>query len=377
MRLIFLAVFLLSSFSTPSSSAPRLCGRDLRAGGVNFEPRPQDLLSSYKTVSHFSTYERAESLYVTDVSYSRSAVFKKVLKTSDGGSSWQLLQSQMSTNLSSGTQIERSPYDGSVVYRLEGLVYLRSLDQGRSWATPAYTIEDLSAVQFAARRSNNSKARLYIILDSVNPVDPRTIFASFGWYVPDERDPTTLKESHPLPGTFVSYDAGDTWHLFSGALVFGSSLGISPSDPKVMIGVSKDGVVKTMDGGVTWKPVGEQDALSRPVAQSSADEIDAAAKTLNVSPDSVRARAALGLQVYKIEFQKESSVDVLLITNKGLYQSHDGGNSWYLLKVGPDRIGFVNSALYDPQNSHTMYLGTDFYVAKSVDDGCTFRSVYP
>ena len=138
-----------------------------------------------------------------------------------------------------------------------------------------------------------------------------------------------------------------------------SSIAINPNNPNVIFqGSSGGGVWKTIDGGVTWKPLTDQES-SLGTGEPSAVAID---------PSNTNT-VYLG-----------TSGRFVLNISKGILKSTDAGGSWIVLGSGfpSDNIGnaqalfsgqSVNVIIVDPGNSNLLYLGASNGLFRSTDGG--------
>jgi len=252
-------------------------------------------------------------------------------------------------------------------------LYLRSEDGGLSWVMPSYLIAGQGRDRFAYQvaRTNVDTVRFEIV--AVHPVNPLTIFASLTvapWtavtlYYPDFRHPAegVAKE---LEDCYISRDGGDTWEKFTPELRSGEPIGISPSQPKVIYGHGRRGIIKSVDGGITWEPVGQQRELElRPLTEADKNEETRLLKGL------------VNLRVRQILVDPSSENVVYLVSNRGLIRSTDGGSTWCLLNLGFDEINSVNSVALNPAQTTEMFVGTTRGIFYSSDGGCRFSRIYP
>ena len=138
-----------------------------------------------------------------------------------------------------------------------------------------------------------------------------------------------------------------------------SSIAINPNNPNVIFqGSSGGGVWKTIDGGVTWKPLTDQES-SLGTGEPSAVAID---------PSNTNT-VYLG-----------TSGRFVLNISKGILKSTDAGGSWIVLGSGfpSSNIGnaqalfsghSVNVIIVDPGNSNLLYLGASNGLFRSTDGG--------
>ncbi len=143
-------------------------------------------------------------------------------------------------------------------------------------------------------------------------------------------------------GVWKTANGGSSWQNISDGFFGGSigSIAIAPSDDNVIyVGQGEEslrgnvssgnGVWKSMDAGITWKYKGLPN--SRHITR------------LAINPDNhdVVFAAVLG-NLYKPT------------TERGLYVTYDGGESWSKKVFQSDSAGF-NEVIYDPLNSRNLY----------------------
>jgi photosystem II stability/assembly factor-like uncharacterized protein len=292
--------------------------------------------------------------------------------TSDGGKSWELRKGDISTNLgfASNLSIEAAA-NGRVQYRLnDGLeLFLRSDDGGKTWRLPKYRIEDERISEYNS--ALDSLYHLQVALNAVNPTQPLTLYATFKfvpWFGPSDKLPI-----RNLNFVYVSKDGGENWTKFSDRLTSesnrlgaGTPIGIDPWHGSTMLGVGKEGLIKSSDAGKSWKVVKQSSELfSRPSYYSEKH----GAPMMLGAPGS--------LELNQFVFAGGNPSQVYMVTNKGLFKSTDDGESWRLLDLGFDEIDAVNSIAVDPINVTHLYVGTRHGIFQSSDGGCHFRKTFP
>ena len=159
------------------------------------------------------------------------------------------------------------------------------------------------------------------------------------------KQPNTFYFGATGGGVWKSDDAGNTWKNISDGY-FGGSIGaveVAQSDPNVIYvgggevtvrgNVSSGyGVWKSVDGGKTWESKGLPESRHIPRMRIHPD-----------NPEVVYA-AVLG-NIYKAS------------TERGVYKSTDGGNTWRKVLYVNDMAGAVD-LIIDPTNSRVMYAST-------------------
>ena len=258
-------------------------------------------------------------------------------------------------------------------------LFLRTLDEGQTWSTdPSYqhaewqsrsntnviyrhstseivTCDPAMQARLGKNRSfsltvrprtvSHSKftsapnALFSVALVGVHPARPSTIYACFSVGISPTIGGGRRIEVIRVPGMYVSQDGGDHWTLFSHrvgnvreASEVAPRLGISPSNPNVMMGHGENGLLRTHDGGKSWNLVGQHTELERrPQIEGREDDIAELRRRGYDGP--VRTPEYTLLNVSQIEFQPDDSRVAYLVTNKGLYKTETGGDSWCLIQL--------------------------------------------
>lgn len=167
----------------------------------------------------------------------------------------------------------------------------------------------------------------------------------------DPQNPSIVWAGAPAGGLWKSIDGGTTWlptttdKLPSIAI---SDIAIHPTNSNIMFiatgdepGTGSDpnsiGLLKSVDGGVTWT----SSALSYFLSA--------------------------GRKISQIRFNPLHPDTMLVATNNGLLTSSDGGTSWTLAKSGVFKDVELN-----PANPDIVYICTSSAIYKSTDAGFTF-----
>lgn len=287
--------------------------------------------------------------------------------TSDLGRNWTPLKDSKWALWLQFPDVMPAPSDPSVRYRYEPIgIIQRSLNGGATWSEPRPTIEGRSAEDTAFRVSGARDYVLEFDISAVHPLKPSTIYATIS-VVPPRRPGGDSRQHYVLRGMYVSEDGGNDWTLFSQQVgIFneyskGVALGISPSNPDIMFSEGEHGILRSTDGGMVWRPVGQSDLLNL-------EPVD-----VNDRADGVLApMKQLPLHVSEFIFDPRSASVVYMRSSKGIHRSLDGGDTWALLNLGFDRLSSVNSFAVDPQQPSRVFAGTDRGLFVSNDRGCTF-----
>lgn len=276
-----------------------------------------------------------------------------VWKTINGGDSWTPVFDEQ-TNLNIGSlAIQQS--NPSVVWagtgegnprnslNLGSGIY-RTLDGGKNWSC------------MGLEKTKN----IHRIL--IDPVQPQTVYAgAIG----------NPYAEHPERGVYKTTDGGQSWQLI---LHTNDTSGVAdmimdPSNPNklfvamwqhrrtpwsIMSGGSGSGLYRTLDGGKSWKKLGQDDGL----------------------PEGDYGRIGLA-----ISRSNPNRVYALVEAKKnGLYRSDDGGYHWTLVNSDPqwvtNRPFYFQDIACDPENENRLWLVYQM-ISSSDDGGKTFKVVIP
>ena len=198
-----------------------------------------------------------------------------------------------------------------------GWVY-ESRDGGKNWLR-------------LARLGNRDDLVVKKIL--VDPADPKHLVAG-AWVVADLQ--------HPDGGIFSSQDGGETWTNqpdMRGQSV--RALAIAPSDPKIMVAGTLEGVFRSQDRGAHWQRISPED----------------------------------NKEIHEVESLAIDPADPGIIfagTWHLPWKTTDGGATWTSIKDGIIEDSDVFSILIDPKQSNVVYLSACSGIYKSVDGGAKF-----
>jgi hypothetical protein len=288
-------------------------------------------------------------------------VFHGVLRSTDGGSTWQGV-------LEGSWSLAVDPHRAGTVWAVGERVLHVTRDGGTTWRSAGSTpAGDVSAIALDPRR-------------------PRTLYLS------------TRQD-----GAFRSVDDGRTWHRF-GARRKGRA-GLLPGLTELLAIDSRGqgtvyagdgfGVVATADGGASWRRadagvVASQVGTIAPAASNAATIYTGGissvplAETLSRSDD--RGRTWVGLQsgaeVAAFGFGGALAVDPqdhrhVLVGGRGIFRSRDGGTTWTSHLRRPNSfVGRIAFAASDPRQAYaTVFTATEkrFRVLRSSDGGETWK----
>src|SRR5882724_10405057 len=134
-----------------------------------------------------------------------------------------------------------------------------------------------------------------------------------------------------------------------------------PGKPNIYyVGAAAGGVFKTIDGGLSWKPIFEKEAVASIGAIALAPS----------NPNLVWVGTG------------ESNIRNDMSTGKGVYLSPDGGNTWRFM--GLKNVGQISNIVIDPMNPNIVFVGaighawgpnTDRGVFRTTDGGKNWEKV--
>lgn len=142
---------------------------------------------------------------------------------------------------------------------------------------------------------------------------------------------------------YRSFDEGETWQKFPSCLeatekekwFFPRSvphikhIAAHPAKPDtLLICVEQGDLLKTEDGGQTWRSVATMDQLD----------------------DKFRR------DMHRVTFQADNPDEIMLTSGIGLYRSVDGGETWQTLTDIHFRMGYPDPFFIDPRDSNRMYM---------------------
>jgi photosystem II stability/assembly factor-like uncharacterized protein len=252
------------------------------------------------------------------------------------------------------------PHDHNHIYlgTVSGTIY-DSHDGGQSW-------QRLAVV---GKRDD-------LVLDNilVDPTNASHVLAA-GWVL-DRAD----------GGLYVSNDAGKTWtpnEKLLGKSI--RSLTVAPSDPKLMILGTLDGVYRSTDAGSTWtliSPEGSKEIHEvESVAIDPKDPQRMYAGTWHLpwrttdggkTWQNMKEGIIDDSDVFSIIVDPTNPANVYLSACSGIYRSTDQGMKYTKVQGIPSTARRTRVLMEDPKNPGTVFAGTTEGLWKTGDSGRTF-----
>jgi photosystem II stability/assembly factor-like uncharacterized protein len=169
-----------------------------------------------------------------------------------------------------------------------------------------------------------------------------------------------------LTGVYRSTDSGESWTKISDQINV-ESLAVDPrSRDRIYVGTWRQGI-RTEDGGGSWKLINngmvlDTDMFSITVDDRNPDNVWVSTcgwvyNTRNRGDNWTRFRDGFNnRRVHDIELDPCDRDSLFAGTVAGLYHSHDGGKTWYLVS---DESLVVNTIALDPQRPNRVILGVE------------------
>jgi len=215
------------------------------------------------------------------------------------------------------------------------------------------------------------------VLDNIliDPGDPRTMYVS-AWDV--EREGGDI---------FRTRDGGRSWQVLEGMRGRAArAMAMAPSDPRVLVVGTPDGVFRTSDGGSTWQRISPQyHAEIRNLRSAAIDPIDPS--VLYVGTSHLPWKTSDGglswgqmnqgiiddSDVFSIVVDRNRPATVYASACSGIYKSENGGAQFRKVQGIPYSARRTRVLQQDPVNSNVVYAGTTEGLWKTLDAGATWK----
>jgi photosystem II stability/assembly factor-like uncharacterized protein len=242
-----------------------------------------------------------------------------------------------------------------------GVIFV-SEDNGHSWS------------RFAKLGAGDDYVLDHIAFD---PQHEKTIFVS-AWSVQDQN----------AGDIFRTRDGGKEWELLG--QMHGKSvraMAIAPSDDKVVVAGTLDGVYRSGDGGINWQRISANDGVVKNVESIAVDPKDPntvyagtwhlAWKTSDGGANWQHITKGMidDSDVFSIIVNQSNSSEVFASACSGIYKSVSGGDLFDKIKGIPFTARRTRVLKQDPSNPAIVYAGTTEGLWKSVDEGKNWKRV--
>jgi photosystem II stability/assembly factor-like uncharacterized protein len=260
-----------------------------------------------------------------------------VYKSEDGGATWHATQRPANLDpnrFATVVSLIFDPANPDVMFagtRSQGI--WKSTDAGETWR-----------IVYAVRPGIDTVKAL-----AVDPRQPRRVYAGIDRYVAEHR---------PAAGEiWRSDDFGESWTRGHAAAFPILSLAVDPTNGAAYAGMERLGVLKSTDGGATWKLVrGGLRAFS--AFDITADPLD---------------RGSLWIAAPEISQLFESEFGFPFFFYTGVYHSENGGGIWKLVQgLGSDRHR-LERIFADGGEPGRLWASSTVQTYRSDDGGATWR----
>jgi len=348
-----------------------------------------------------------------------------IYKSTDGGESWKLLDEVTGDPSEGGVYINE--YNDSEIYSVFGRETFVSKDAGMSSDVFLDTKEHpiipdvgVEIITFGESEAEVFMAGLQGVYRTYD--NGRTWIETNTGFVGSEvvdivtaLDGTMYATTYNL-GIFKSIDGGKNWGFASFGIKnwYGMQLATHPENPDTIFTTTNGGVYKSTNAGESWKLIGGSDLCDDEDVGGNCHyhgiivEKEAPFKVLVGSGGDQYAKEGVGLtgsensgDTWKASdngFVRDVHVSKLIIdpnnnnifyattqgateyTDKvgdgaGVFKSTDRGNNWTQINNGLDSLE-TNVLIVDPNDSETLYLGTDDDgVYKSINGGDSWKKL--
>lgn len=286
--------------------------------------------------------------------------YSGVLKSSDGGASWNVVFDDDSCGWIYSLAIDQRA--SSTVYAScgSGIVpFFKSMDGGATWVAAGAPLPDggqFSHLVLDAGRPGVVYVTAWVDLDghsgwaTYKSLDDGASWARFGL-----RDVLLLPSPPGLlfMGKFRSTDGGETWQELALPAAL-SALAFAPGEPATLYAgtarsyadIGPSGVYKSTDAGATWSAV---------------------------------SRGLFATSIWALEIAPQRSTLYALALPIGLHKGVNGGSRWQRadagLPIGEIYSIFDRPLAIDPQEPSNLYFGSGAGLARSSDGGVSWTVV--
>jgi photosystem II stability/assembly factor-like uncharacterized protein len=218
-----------------------------------------------------------------------------------------------------------------------------------------------------------------LVIDNivVDAADPSTIFAG-AWRI-----------EQPGGGLWISHDNGNSWKTVQdlrGQSIF--ALAQAPSNPRILIAGSLQGVFRSTDAGSSWKLISPQgskeihEVESLAVDPANPDIVYAGTwhlpwKTVDGGKHwkSIKQGVIEDSDVFSIILDPARPRTVFLSACSGIYKSENGGELFHKIEGIPKDARRTRVLMQDPNHREVVYAGTTEGLYKTTDGGRHFKAM--
>jgi len=295
-----------------------------------------------------------------------------IYRSSSRGDLWTKMQGIPGTNRRTHI-IQQDPRDPDIIYAGTTQGLWKSSDGGSTWRKTnpyPYVINSLAI-------EPTDHNRLYLATDrsgilgshdggvTFKALNEGFINRNIGGFVIEEGLYLSSLYDGDFGGIFSSVDAGRSWKLNANQVALKGknviSLAVSPTSPRLLFAGTYEGLLKSEDGGVSWRPV--TGALPRTANASKSSRNKIAAVTTGVRLPETK--------IYDVRFSTAASTRLYAATTQGLFQSSDTGVTWKKIP-GPLSSEAVYRLVLHPSDPKWIIAQTSKRIYISEDQGATW-----
>jgi photosystem II stability/assembly factor-like uncharacterized protein len=304
-----------------------------------------------------------------------------IYKTTDGGTSWQLLREPGALV----RWIIVDPTDSKVIYASTGIFdrfatkaegILKSVDGGRTWTS-----------------INNGLTSLVVGALAMHPTNPQVLIAGTGKAGAFSDAPNEING-----GVFKSTDSGQHWrqvdpiHASGSHEIRFSAVAFAPSNPDLVFADAGHLFLRSNNGGETWEVINIEskgDNRGQPIALTVhptnpntiyMNSYDGGVFMSTDGGSTWRDSSSgyTGLRAWDVAVDSNHPENVVVSGKNGVHVSTDGGHTWR----GRYTAGWVNNTLSivtDPTNGDNWLAGAQITgsISRTTDGGDSWEIVLP
>src|ERR1051326_401519 len=196
-------------------------------------------------------------------------------------------------------------------------------------------------------------------------------------------------EDNEVGDLFRSRDSGTTWEVLPG--MHGKSIrsfAVAPSDPKILVAGTLDGIYRSFDAGRNWDRISpEHHAEIKNIESLAIDPHNSAViyagtwhlpwKTSDGGQTwhSIKQGVIDDSDVFSIIVSHASSAVVYASACSGIYKSEDAATVFHKIQGIPSSARRTRVLRQDPVDRDVVYAGTTEGLWKTVDGGKTFKRI--
>jgi photosystem II stability/assembly factor-like uncharacterized protein len=295
-------------------------------GGSTWKEINNGITGSDKDIASFEVDPVEDNLL-----YAGSMVTGHLFKSEDYGDTWKELNAKLPETWIN--EIKVNPSDNRIIYLATGAGIFKSEDKALAFKKKNDGLTDTNVKTIAmdltkpeVLYASTSQSGIFKTIDAANSWVQKNSGLPFYSIICMQINPKT---SEIFTGTeigiYSSKDSGNTFSLKGLEGKFIECLTLESNDPSYMYaGTYKDGLLKSDDGGSTWKQLGRE----------------------------IQTRNVLDVEIDPNDSQK-----MYVATENGVYRSTDGGETWREINNGIKEL-WLFSIEIDPTNPKIMYVGS-------------------